>query len=75
VIDVGERTRLYRGALRRAIQVRDRECQHHYCDEPADRCQVDHIDDYAKGGLTTQDNGRLYCGPHNRGRNNPPNGP
>ena len=69
VIDVGVRTRLFKGALRRAIQVRDRECFEDICDEPADRCQVDHIQPYEHGGETTQDNGRAACGFHNRLRN------
>ena len=30
---------------------------------------MDHIETYASGGLTTQDNGRLLCGFHNRLRN------
>ena len=67
VIEVGARARFFTGALRRAIQVRDRHCQHHSgCDEPIDRCEVDHITEYEDGGLTTQDNGELNCGFHNR---------
>ena len=40
-----------------------------HCYEPAENCQVDHIETYAAGGLTTQENGRLLCGFHNRLRN------
>jgi hypothetical protein len=68
VIDMGVRRRLFTGATRRAVQVRDRECFNEFCDIPADDCQVDHIEPYAAGGLTTQDNGRPACGYHNRGR-------
>jgi hypothetical protein len=69
VIDVGVRRRFFTGALRRAIEVRDRHCQHPSgCDVPAERCHVDHIRPYAEGGLTTQANGRCYCGFHNRQR-------
>lgn len=71
VIDVGERRRCFDGATRRAIEVRDRECFHPTCDTPADRCQVDHVEPFAAGGLTTQSNGRLACGPHNRRRHAP----
>ena len=61
------RRRTFTGALRRAIEVRDRHCQHPSgCDEPADRCDVDHIQPYTDGGPTTLDNGRLSCWPHNR---------
>jgi hypothetical protein len=69
VLEVGVRRRLFTGALRRAIEVRDRHCQHPSgCDVPAEQCQVDHVVPYAEGGLTTQDNGRLHCAVHNRQR-------
>ena len=38
-IECSERSRLFTGATRRAIELRDQECQHPYCDLPADRCQ------------------------------------
>jgi hypothetical protein len=77
VIEVGERQRFFTGALRRAIEVRDRHCQHPSgCDVPAERCHVDHVVPYAQGGLTTQDNGRLHCPVHNRRRvGRPDDGP
>ncbi len=68
-IDVSVRARLFSGGTRRAIELRDRICTHPHCYEPAENCQVDHIQTYAQGGLTTQDNGRLLCGFHNRLRN------
>ena len=68
-IDVSVRSRFFTGGTRRAIELRDRICTHPHCYEPAERCQVDHIETYANGGETTQDNGRLLCGFHNRLRN------
>jgi len=66
VIDVSERRR-FTGALRRAIQVRDRHCQHPSgCDVPAPRCDCDHIQPRSQRGPTSQDNGRLLCPTHNR---------
>jgi 5-methylcytosine-specific restriction endonuclease McrA len=44
-------------------------CTHPYCYEPAEHCQGDHIEPYSRGGATTQENGRLLCGFHNRQRN------
>jgi 5-methylcytosine-specific restriction endonuclease McrA len=70
VIDVGVRERFFTGALRRAIQVRDRYCQFPGCDVPGDQCEVDHIIPYSQGGETRQSNGRLYCKPHNGRRGN-----
>jgi Domain of unknown function (DUF222) len=61
------RKRTFTGAIRRAIQVRDRHCQHPSgCDVPADDCDVDHITAHALGGLTAQWDGRIQCTPHNR---------
>lgn len=65
-IDVSETTRLFSGGLRRKVEVRDRLCQHPYCDRPAAQCQVDHIVPFSEGGLTTLDNARLLCEFHNR---------
>jgi hypothetical protein len=72
IIDLGVRKRLFTGALRRAVQLRDRECFHEYCDVPAEDCQVDHVVPYAAGGETTQDNGRAACAFHNRERHRRP---
>ncbi len=71
-VEISARTRLFAGATRRAIEVRDRECAHPTCDVPAPACQVDHIQPFAAGGPTTQENGRLLCGFHNRLRNQRP---
>jgi hypothetical protein len=68
-IEVSTRARLFSGGTRRAIELRDRRCTHPYCDAPAELCQGDHIDPYSHGGETTQENGRLLCGFHNRLRN------
>jgi hypothetical protein len=68
VVDVGVRRRIFDGATRRAVQVRDRECFHDYCDERAERCEVDHVEPYSAGGETTMANGRAACGHHNRAR-------
>lgn len=75
VIDVGVATRLFTGALRRALEVRDRECFQKYCDVPSSRCQADHIEPFAAGGRTTERNGRMACGFHNRARHRPPDPP
>ena len=72
VIDVGTRRRLFEGATRRAVEVRDQECFHPSCEEPAQDCQVDHVEPHAWGGPTTQANGRAACGFHNRARHRRP---
>lgn len=65
-IEVGRTARLFTGASRRAIEARDRICAHPFCDEPVERCEVDHIEPYGAGGVTTVDNGRLLCRYHHR---------
>jgi hypothetical protein len=71
-VEVSHTARFFTGATRRAIELRDRECQDPYCDESSERCQADHIVLYSEGGPTTQENGRLLCGFHNRRRNQRP---
>lgn len=70
VVDVGATRRFFRGALRRAIEVRDRECFHPTCEEQTN-LDIDHIQPASRGGVSTQHNGRPGCGFHNRLRNNP----
>jgi hypothetical protein len=66
VANVGVRRRVFTGATRRAVEVRDRECFSEFCDVPADRCEIDHVVPYAAGGPTVDENGRVACGYHNR---------
>lgn len=71
-IDVGRAERLFTGATRRAIEVRDRECTVEDCHVPYEECEIDHITPYECNGPTTTDNGRCHCPFHNRKRNKPP---
>ena len=67
VVDLGQ-ARRFTGGARRALEIRDRHCSHPGCDEPAQRCQGDHIQPWSTSGPTTPDNGQLRCGYHNRWR-------
>ncbi len=59
--------RRFTGALRTAIKVRDRRCQHASgCPTPAADCDIDHRRPAARGGPTSQFNGHVECVPHNR---------
>ena len=71
-VEVSHTARLFSGATRRGIELRDRCCAHLYCDIPAENCEVDHVVPFSAGGPTTQENGRLLCGFHNRLRNQRP---
>jgi len=72
VIDVGVATRLFTGATRRAVEVRDRQCFHESCEIPAERCQIDHVQPWVAGGPTVAANGRPACAFHNRNRHRRP---
>ena len=65
-IECSVTSRFFTGATRRAIEVRNLECCHEYCDLSADKCEMDHIVPYSEGGLTTQGNGQVLCKYHNR---------
>ena len=68
VIDVGVYRRLFDGATRRAVEVRDRNrCYVPDCDA-VDELQIDHVEPFAAGGRTVRANGRVACDVHNRGR-------
>jgi hypothetical protein len=71
-VQVSETARFFTGATRRGLEIRDRQCTHPYCDRPAADCEADHIQPYSEGGPTTQENGRVLCGFHNRLRNQRP---
>ncbi len=63
----GSTARCFTGLLRRAIEVRDRHCQHPASDgDPINRCDIDHIIPKALGGPTCQHNGQLLETGRNR---------
>jgi hypothetical protein len=65
-LDVGRRRRLFTGALRRALVLRDRGCAFPGCDRPSRWCEAHHIVPWARGGATALHNGVLLCGHHHR---------
>jgi len=67
VVLTASQQRTFTGKLRRAIQARDRRCQHPSgCNTPSANGDVDHIVPWKDGGTTDQFNGRAQCRPHNR---------
>jgi hypothetical protein len=65
VLSISSKTRFFTGLLREAIELRDRECRDEICDVPARECEVDHVVPYPEGD-TSEENGELLCGFHNR---------
>jgi hypothetical protein len=66
VLDLGRGRRLITGALRRALEIRDRGCAFPGCDRPPRWCDGHHIRAWVDGGPTTLDNSVLLCGFHHR---------
>lgn len=60
-LDVGRTHRLFTGALRTALEVRDRGCAWPGCDRPVSWTQAHHIVAWQDGGKTSLDNGVLLC--------------
>jgi hypothetical protein len=66
VLDLGMSRRLFTGAVRRALVLRDGGCAFPACDRPARWCQGHHVRSWSAGGPTSLDNGCLLCGHHHR---------
>ena len=65
ILDVGRATRTVPAAMRRALNVRDRHCQHPSgCDRPARWCDAHHKQHWADGGPTSLSNLTLLCQHH-----------
>jgi hypothetical protein len=66
ILDVGRRTPVVSGALRRAVVVRDRHCRFPGCDRPHTWCDAHHVVHWADGGSTALANLVLLCRRHHR---------
>jgi hypothetical protein len=64
-LDIGRATRTVPAAMRRALNIRDRHCQHPSgCDRPARWCDAHHKQHWADGGPTALWNLTLLCRYH-----------
>jgi len=66
ILDLGRQRRLFTGALRRALILRDRGCAFPGCDRPPRWCDGHHIVSWLDGGDTDLANGVLLCEHHHR---------
>ena len=65
-LDLGREQRLFKGALRRALVLRDGGCAFPGCDRPPKWCEGHHPVHWCDGGTTCLANGVLLCGHHHR---------
>jgi hypothetical protein len=63
VIDLGRTERVFKGALRRALDARDGGCRRPGCSQPPDRTEGHHIVYWRHGGVTSLENAVLFCWP------------
>ncbi|CDO10021.1 HNH endonuclease [Mycolicibacterium cosmeticum] len=63
-LDVGRSERLFTPALRKGLAVRDGGCAFPGCGRPVSWCDAHHITPWALGGITSLDNGVLFCRRH-----------
>jgi Domain of unknown function (DUF222) len=68
LLDRGADQRHPAADLRRYVIARDRVCRKPHCHRPAEHCQIDHREDWARGGRTTRTNLDSTCGPHHTGK-------
>lgn len=65
-LDVGRQQRLFSGALRQALAVRDQGCSFPGCDKPPRDCDAHHLVPWWHGGETALHNGTLLCRFHHQ---------
>jgi hypothetical protein len=65
-LDVGRRTPVVSGAIRRAVIMRDGGCRFPSCDRPHAWCDAHHVQHWADGGPTALSNLVLLCRRHHR---------
>ncbi|SDS10703.1 HNH endonuclease signature motif containing protein [Microlunatus soli] len=66
VLDLGRRVRLFTGALRQALTLRDGGCAFPGCDVPPIRCEGHHLRPWWDDGETCLSNGVLLCAHHHQ---------
>jgi len=65
-LDIGRQQRLFTGALRQALAVRDHGCTFPGCDRPPRDCDAHHIVPWWHHGETALNNGALLCRFHHQ---------
>ena len=66
IVAIGTEDLVFNRHQRRAIAHRDGSCIIPACGTPAGWCEIHHVTEHARGGLTHTDNGVLLCWYHHR---------
>lgn len=66
VLSVGRERYTVPADLRSWLKIRDETCRFPGCSRRAERCDVDHVEDWAHGGTTSHDNLIHLCRKHHR---------
>ncbi len=64
--EASSKARLFEGAKRLGIMIRDEHCQGIGCDTHSSKCEADHIVPHSRGGPTVPTNGDAKCAPCHR---------
>jgi hypothetical protein len=70
-LDLGRSSRLFSNSVRKALDVRDRECRAAGCDIPAAWCEAHHRRPWKPDGRTSLENGVLLCSFHHHRAHDP----
>jgi hypothetical protein len=72
ILDLGRTSRFFKGPVRKAMDLRDKECTTRGCHVPAAFCHGHHFrQPWSRGGKTNLADGKLLC-PHHHGRAHSP---
>lgn len=68
ILDLGTEQRYFPDYMRKAILAVYGGCIFPGCTVPPEHCEIDHDDEWAKGGTTRIDDGRPFCSAHHHAR-------
>ena len=72
ILDLGRSSRFFKGARRKAMDLRDKECTTRGCHVPAAFCHAHHFrKPWSQGGKTNLKDGKLLCPFHHRRAHHP----
>jgi hypothetical protein len=71
ILDVGRDSRLFKGPIRRAMNLRDKQCTEIGCTIPAAWCEAHHKIPWSSGGKTRLKDGTLLCPFHHHRAHDP----